>query len=259
MTTELKLFPYIISVRHKLQVKDMEKRHLMCDWLAGKLERSPGWINNVWFSDEAHFHLNGSINNHNNIFWGSEPPKEITERQLKGPKVTAFVAYNARHGLLGPYWFEDDRGQTVTINAERYREIVNQFHGDLTASLTPGQLRMAWFMQDGATPHTAGATIAHLQQLFNNRVLSLGMPHEWSPHSPDLNPLDFWLWGAAKGAVYADKPETLAHLKQNVINYVQQVTAETLCKVGQDFKVRIKACLNLRGAHIENVNYKKFA
>ena len=46
-------------------------------------------------SDEAHFHLNGlitTINNHNNVFWGEEKPEEISEKSLKGLKVTAFVA-----------------------------------------------------------------------------------------------------------------------------------------------------------------------
>ena len=56
------------------------------------MERYPNWINLIWFSDEAHSHLNGAINNHNNIFWGEEPPEEITERYLKGPKVTCYRA-----------------------------------------------------------------------------------------------------------------------------------------------------------------------
>ena len=41
----------------------------MCNWLSDMMERYPNWINLIWFSDEAHFHLNGATNNHNNIFW----------------------------------------------------------------------------------------------------------------------------------------------------------------------------------------------
>jgi len=36
-------------------------------------------------------------------FYPDSKPEENTERLLKGPKVTAFVAFNARHGLLGLY------------------------------------------------------------------------------------------------------------------------------------------------------------
>ena len=65
----------------------------MCNWLSDMMEQYSNWINLIWFSDEAHFHLNGAINNHNNIFSGAEPPEEITERYLKGPKVTCFCTF----------------------------------------------------------------------------------------------------------------------------------------------------------------------
>ena len=168
----------------------------------------------------------------------------------------AFVAFNAKHGLLGPYWFEEN-GRTVTINSERYIATLDQLHSDLTQKLTQRQFRLAWFMQDGARPHTAHASLDHLRGLFRSHLISLNTDHEWAPHSPDLNPLDFWFWGAAKGKVYANRPQTLADLKQNVVAYAAEVTAETWKKVGQNFCVRVKACFNRNGAHIEHVDYRK--
>ena len=103
-----------------MTAQDKTQRYAMCQWFLRELEAHPDLVRLIWFTDEAHFHLNGAVNNHNNIFWGSSPPEEIVEKQLKGKKVTAFVAFNAEHGLLGPYWFEVD-GKTATINAERYR------------------------------------------------------------------------------------------------------------------------------------------
>ena len=76
---------------------------------------------------------------------GESSPEEIGEKHLIGPKVTEFVAFNAKHILVRPYWFEEN-GHTVTINSERYIAILDQFHGDLTQKLTQGQLRLAWFM-----------------------------------------------------------------------------------------------------------------
>ena len=256
MRKDLKLFPFRISTHHVLQQQDKEKRIEMCSWLNEKLEKTPSWLNHIWFSDEAHFHLNGAVNNHNNVFWGEEKPEEIGEKRLKGPKVTAFVAFNAKHGLLGPYWFEEN-GRTVTINSERYIATLDQLHSDLTQKLTQRQLRLAWFMQDGARPHTAHASLDHLRGLFRSHLISLNTDHEWAPHSPDLNPLDFWFWGAAKGKVYANRPQTLADLKQNVVAYAAEVTAETWKKVGQNFCVCVKACFNRNGAHIKQVDCKK--
>ena len=161
----------------------------MCNWLSDRMEWYPKWINLIWFSDEAHFHLNSAINNHN-IFWGAEPP-EITERYLKGCKVTCFYTFNARWGMLGPYWFENDNHRTVTINGECYRAPLQKFHNDLAQKVTPNQLSMTWFMQDGAPPRTAGDTITFLWQLFRNCLIALGTAHDWALHSPDLNPLEY--------------------------------------------------------------------
>ena len=91
------------------------------------------------------------------MFWRVSSLEKISEKHLKGLKVTVFVGFNAKHGLMGPYWFEKN-GHTVTINSERYIAIFDEFHGDLTQILTQGQLRLAWFMQDGARSRTARAS-----------------------------------------------------------------------------------------------------
>ena len=117
----------------------------------------------------ARFHLNGAVNHQNNVYWGDKRPEEIDERCLKGPKVTALCALNAKE-MLGPYLFKDSRGKTVTVNGERYGEILNRINEDLNQLCTPNQKRLQWFQQDGATPHTAHATMAYLRTLFGNRV-----------------------------------------------------------------------------------------
>ena len=49
-----------------------------------------------------------------------------------------------------------------------------------------------------------------------------------------------------------------ADLKQNVADYAAEVTNDTWQKVGQNFCMRVKACFNRNGCHIEHVDYKKF-
>ena len=49
------------------------------------------------------------------------------------------------------------------------------------------------FMQDGARSHTANETIRFLN---HQRYLTLLQPHMWPPNSPDLNPVDYWVWSA---------------------------------------------------------------
>ncbi|GFW90993.1 uncharacterized protein TNCV_1758671 [Trichonephila clavipes] len=63
-----------------------------------------------------------------------------------------------------------------------------------------------WFQQDGATCHTARATIDLLKDTFGDRLISRFVPVNWPPRSCDLTPLDYFRWGYVKPLVYADKP-----------------------------------------------------
>ncbi|GFT79237.1 hypothetical protein TNCV_2766631 [Trichonephila clavipes] len=73
-----------------------------------------------------------------------------------------------------------------------------------------------WFQPDGATCHTARATIDLLKDTFGDRLISRFGPVNWPPRSCDLTPLDYFLWGYVKSLVYADKPQTLDHLEDNI-------------------------------------------
>ena len=59
-------FPYKISTCHKLT--DKQRRTEMCNRVAERTDSFQNWIDRVWFTDEAHFHLNGAVNHHNNVY-----------------------------------------------------------------------------------------------------------------------------------------------------------------------------------------------
>ncbi|GFV56214.1 putative transposable element [Trichonephila clavipes] len=59
-----------------------------------------------------------------------------------------------------------------------------------------------WIQQDGATCHTASATIDLLKDTFGDRLISRFGPLNWPPRSCDLIPLDYFLWGYVKSLVY---------------------------------------------------------
>ena len=253
---DLKMFPYRITTHHLLSNDDVTRRLAMCKWFSTKMEEEPDWINNVWFSDEAHFHLNGAVNNHNNRFWGTERPDQVAPKNLKGPKVTAWCALNAKYGVIGPYWFEEN-GRTVTVNAARYRKLIDRFGRALKRKVSDDDSKKVVFMQDGATPHTSNETVEHLYSVFGDDYNLIGkkLDIEWAPHSPDLNPLDFFFWGAAKNEVYKISSEDLADLKKAVTSFARSVTVLECKKVIDNFAVRINACKNRKGCHYEHVDY----
>ncbi|GFW02378.1 hypothetical protein TNCV_1732931 [Trichonephila clavipes] len=52
--------------------------------------------------------------------------------------------------------------------------------------------------------------------MFGHRLISRFVPVNWPPRSCDLTLLDYFLWSCVKSLVYADKPQTLDHLEDNI-------------------------------------------
>ena len=236
---DLGKYPYRIQTKQKLTPADMKRREEMAVVLMDKIEENKTFLPYLFTSDEAHFHLDGQVNSKNNVFWGSERPTEVAQKPLHSPKVTAWCAMSTL-GIFGPFFFEE-RGETVTVNAERYIKVLKKFYKELKTRF-PGYLKRLWFQQDGASPHSAHITRDWLKENFKKRVVSKNFSIEWSPHSPDLSPPDFYLWGYLKDRVYQEKPRTLSQLKPAVLKAVMN-----------NFCVRLKKCKDLKGAHLEHL------
>mgnify|MGYP006961465124 CR=1 FL=1 len=54
------------------------------------------------------------------------------------------------------------------------------------------------FQQDGHPAHTSLLARRVLNQKFPRRWIGLHGPQEWPPRSPDLTPMDFFVWGFLK-------------------------------------------------------------
>ena len=233
LTSDLHLYAYKIQIKQQLTDADKEKRVTMCEWFCNVLENDKNFLENVWFSDQAHFLLSGYVNSKNNVFWGSEVPHEVLQRPLHSVKCTAWVAMS-KHGFIGPYWFEDDDGRSQTVNKERYMAVLNKYWASLGRQR--GVLRASqWFQQDGATPHTANKTLAWLRQRFEERLISRRCNVEWALHSPDLNPPDFYLWGFLKDYVYQGNPQTIKELKTAITAKIRAIPKEECVKVIDNF------------------------
>ncbi|GFT89637.1 hypothetical protein TNCV_3137321 [Trichonephila clavipes] len=151
---------------------------------------------------EAHFWLNGYVNKQNCRIWSEANPQVYVETPLHPEKLTVWCALWAG-GIIGPYFFKNDEGHNVTVNGDRYRAMITNF---FIPELNNHDVQELWFQQDGATCHTARATIDLLKDTFGDRLISRFGPVNWPPRSCDLTPLDYFLWGYVKSLVYADKP-----------------------------------------------------
>ena len=136
----------------------------------------------------------------------------------------------------------------MTINTERYVQVLGKFWTAL--GRRRGIVRaLQWFQQDGATPHTSKESLAWLRQRFPDRLISPRCYPEWSPHSPDLNPQDFKLWGYLKDRVFGNNLQTIPDLKAAIT----AIPREKCGRVIENFARRIQKCLQCRGAHLEHI------
>jgi hypothetical protein len=74
-------------------------------------------LNSLLISDEAHFHMVGYVNKQNYKFWAANNLRELHQSPLHSAKVTVWCAVSSG-GIIGPCFFEDEKGQTVTVNTE---------------------------------------------------------------------------------------------------------------------------------------------
>ena len=94
-----------------------------------------------------------------------------------------------------------------------------------------------WFQQDGATCHTAEATLDVSRLVFEDRIISCTADVVWPPRRCNLTPLDYYLWAAVKDKCYTDKSETIFALKDNIrkaIGEIQLLTIDNMLKSWTD-------------------------
>ncbi|GFV32445.1 uncharacterized protein TNCV_1677311 [Trichonephila clavipes] len=131
---------------------------------------------------------------------------------------------------------EEEKEEPNSNNAKKWEENTPaegrrrwKFWSEVSATRNINQeLR---FQQDGATCHTARATIDLWKDTFGDHLISRFGPVNWPPRSCDLTLLDYFLWGYVKSVVYADKPQTLDHLEDNIRRVICRYTATKHGKV----------------------------
>lgn len=243
----LHLYPYRVHCLHRLRQTDKVARKTFCELMLTKLRDSPSLLQNILWTDEAHFHLNGITNTWNCRIWSPYNPHETAEHAEWSPKVTVWLGFTASF-ILAPYFFEEN-GEAVTITSARYCQMLQQHAIPLLKNKRA--FSRVIYQQDGATPHTAKVTLDMLKASFGEgRVISHGTPLSWPPHSPDLNGCDYWLWGHLKANVYNPQLTTLGELKDRIVAVVETIPKEMLKATVDSLLPRMELCLERGGSHI---------
>ena len=106
-------------------------------------------------------------------------------------------------------------------------------------------------MQDGAPPHFSRFVTDVLNERFPDAWIGRGGPIPWPPRSPDLSPLDIFLWGYIKNIVYAEKIRNIQQLQERITSAIEIVTRDMIRKTWQEIEFRLDVSRATNVAHIE--------
>ena len=117
------MFLYKIYILQAQTAANKAERLAFCQSISWRIEDHPNFLDLIFFSDEAHFHLIGKVNKQNMQFLVQAQPHEHVLRPLTVEKGTVWCDIG-RNGIIMPYWFEDDNGRPVRVNTEQYVEMM---------------------------------------------------------------------------------------------------------------------------------------
>jgi len=125
-----------------------------------------------------------------------------------------------------------------------YRDVVLMHHMLPSIRSTAGDAYL--FQQDNAPAHHARPTVELLQRETPKFIA----PDLWPPNSPDLNAIDYRIWGVVQDRVYQTTVRDVTDLKQHLTdawNGLLQSTVDDA--VVDEWRKRHKACLKEKGRH----------
>ena len=99
--------------------------------------------------------------------------------------------------------------------------------------------------------------MALLRDFFPNKLISRFGDIPWPPRSPDLTPMEFFLWGYLKSKVYETDPATISELKENIVREVNGIPTSLLQRVARNTEARFQECVRRDGQHLDEIIFKK--
>jgi len=134
----------------------------------------------------------------------------------------------------------------VKINGDYYRNVLLREHLLPAIRETAGEFFV--FQQDNAPAHRAHATVEMLRAETPDFI----SPYLWPPNSPDLNPVDFKIWGVLDERVYSKgKLRDVNHLRERLVQEWAKMDQIIVDRAIEQWRGRLQACVNADGGHFE--------
>lgn len=233
-------YPFHLHRAQELTEPDKPARVAFCNWY---LAERP----TILWTDEATFGRMGLFNTRNDHLWCYENPHEPRPHNYQHRFSVNVWAGIVNSTLLGPIFLD-------RLNGESYEEFLTETLPSLEEEIPLADLRGMYFQQDGAPAHYARRVRDLLDNKYPGRWIGRGGPRAWPPRSPDITPLDFYLWGHVKTLVYTGRVITSREMLIEKINWAFnqiKTNSAVLSRVNEQLLFRCGLCVGCEGDYFE--------
>jgi Helix-turn-helix domain (DUF4817) len=235
------------KVQH-LREDDKPRRLRFCRWILNKKRNDPSFSSKILWSDEANFSNNGFFNRNIHYKWHNRNPSWHKETAFQ-ERFSVNVWLGALGSkLIGPYFYN------YKLTAARYLTFLqNNLFEYIEELPLEDRLNFKYFQQDGAPAHNALISRNYLNENYPQKWIGTHGPILWPARSPDITPLDFFIWGYIKDKVYSDTPQNVDDLKQRIREACEAIRPQMIENANKGVYSRARLCIRNHGGHFEHL------
>lgn len=250
--------PFHLQPVQGLRPGDAEKRLSFCRWVLQSAEVNPQFLQKILWTDESSFTRAGIVNYHNLHVWAHENPRCIRESSFQYEFSANVWVGVINNNLCGPFFLPP------RLNANLFRNFLENSLNDLLEDVPLNLRQESWIQLDGAPAHYGRQVRQWLDENYHRRWIGrLGNnqinwipgegPTAWPPRSPDLNPLDYFVWGNLKGIVYHTPVNTREELIERIQNGCAEINGVQIAAAINSLIRRCRKCIEAGGMHFEHL------
>ncbi|XP_029673048.1 uncharacterized protein LOC115241426 [Formica exsecta] len=180
-------------------------------------------------------------------YWFIENPKWLQQVVHQRPWNVNVWCGILGDQIIGPFFIDG------ILNGEKYANFLTEELPHLLEGIPLAQRIEMWYQHDGCPAHNARVARGILDEKFPRRWIGRGANVVWPPHSPNLTPLVFLLWGLLKDIIYEHVPTTPEDMRMRIRTACSNISQETIRRTRESFIGRIQKCIEVDGHHFEHL------
>ncbi|XP_071640881.1 uncharacterized protein [Temnothorax longispinosus] len=210
-----------------------------------KCRRNALFPDRILWTDEATFTPNGVFNSHNFLLWRGENPHAIRQGAFQYRwSINVWAGIKANR-IIGPYILPP------RLTGEVYARFLEHELPGLLEDVPLREREELIFQHDGAPAHFSRQARNVLDARYPGRWMDRGGPIIWPARSPDLNVLDYFVWGYIKDLVEHRRGGTEAEVREEILAAFGTITPEMAHRSTRNIIRRAELCIREGGRHFE--------